>query len=928
MANACSCPNPSACTCTYVNQPPWRPPLPQTPSQPRPTSHQYYYPVPSPQTPGGYSAPSSAPGPSTQSPQSLTTNGSQGPHPHHPVPYQNIPISPQYQYYAYPPMPTNYIPWPSSAQQIQAMPPPSIPPTPATADTSGKRRRKNADAGSEPNKRQRRAAVRRSTQSNPPTSVDAADQCGVGPIDPPHETPPASPAIPTITGTMPSTPNIHPTDSPAPSRSESLPPYAAHDPSRPLNSESVKKLNSATATDVWFFVRPLKTNAPPAVLPTPSQPLPEDSDILDRKPNAKEFPYLGCRLCKRWQVWQNAQGGVTSNIRRHLEEEHADIYKPTVSRLNLKHASASGGSSEPYSKDAWVDRLVRWIVADDQSLNVVDCEEFREFVLFGRTPEHDEDLPHRTALTNKIIAQYHEIYEKIIDDIKRAYSRLHLTGDMWSDGDLASFLALSGHWLARDENGNLVIRNRLLVFRVVEGKHDGKSLAKIVFDIFKKAGLLKHLGQITLDNATVNDAFMRELQLLLLAEFGDSVVFHPEGNRIRCFPHVINIGVTTVIVALTEDGARFEVLQTEDRSEMSYDELSRYADAVAEDPIGRGRHIVASCRASGQRRSDLKTVIVQGNLSKCWEPAENGEAVMLPVVQLLRDCETRWSSTYLMNDRVIALYPAIDTFLKHPKQAAIANHAFTDEQFQVLSDIQTILYVPHVAQELLSAEKTPTISIAIPAFEAVLDGWLNLQKTMPELSYFIGCGIAKIQEYVAKGRKSLLNPTQKLHWIEAHWPADDALKAEEWTLTAMTSFMTADRHENKKRAETGPSLQSQSLTSNSDRAAAAQSSGLARLQGVANLGRKIATLPGSRRRTTTSTPSQVAIPSSPTSPPSIAPAARLVTPAEAAAAERAALANDRRLAQQEYDMYKNEPRANPEGFNLVRFWDLTGTLDE
>ncbi|KAK7039983.1 hypothetical protein R3P38DRAFT_3469516 [Favolaschia claudopus] len=771
MANACSCPNPSACTCTYVNQPPWRPPLPQTPSQPRPASHQYYYPALPPQTPGGYSAPSSAPGPSTQSPQSLTTNGSQGPHgphPHHPVPYQNIPISPQYQYYAYPPMPTNYIPWPSSAQQIQAMPPPSIPPTPATADTSGKRRRKNADAGSEPNKRQRRAAVRRSTQSNPPTSVDAADQCGVGPIDPPHETPPASPAIP-VTGTMPSTPNIHPTDSPAPSRSESLPPYAAHDPSRPLNSESVKKFNSATATDVWFFVRPLKTNAPPAVLPTPSQPLPEDSDILDRKPNAKEFPYLGCRLCKRWQVWQNAQGGVTSNIRRHLEEEHADIYKPTVSRLNLKHASASGGSSEPYSKDAWVDRLVRWIVADDQSLNVVDCEEFREFVLFGRTPEHDEDLPHRTALTNKIIAQYHEIYEKIIDDIKSAYSRLHLTGDMWSDGDLASFLALSGHWLARDENGNLVIRNRLLVFRVVEGKHDGKSLAKIVFDIFKKAGLLKHLGQITLDNATVNDAFMRELQLLLLAEFGDSVVFHPEGNRIRCFPHVINIGVTTVIVALTEDGARFEVLQTEDHSEMSYDELSRYADAVAEDPIGRGRHIVASC---------------------------------------------------------------------------------------------------------------------------------------------------------------LLNPTQKLHWIEAHWPADDALKAEEWTLTAMTSFMTADRHENKKRAETGPSLQSPSLTSTSDRAAAAQSSGLARLQGVANLGRKIATLPGSRRRTTTSTPSQVAIPSSPTSPPSIAPAARIVTPAEAAAAERAALANDRRIAQQEYDMYKNEPRASPEGFNLVRFWDLTGTLDE
>ncbi|KAK7025814.1 hypothetical protein R3P38DRAFT_2529700 [Favolaschia claudopus] len=550
------------------------------------------------------------------------------------------------------------------------MPPPSIPPTPTPAANSGKRARKNADAGSNTNKRQRKAAVRLSTQSNPPTSVDAADQCGVGPISRSHENASASPEIPST----PSTPHINSANSPVSTRSESLPPYAPHDLSLPANSESAPKSKSNTATDVWFFVRPLKTNVPPAVLPTPSQPLPEDSDILKNKPNAKEFPYLGCRLCKRWQTWQNAQGGVTSNIRPHLEDEHADIYKPAISRLNLKHGSAYSAAPEPYSKDAWVDRLIRWIVADDQSLNVVDCEEFREFVLFGRTPEHDEDLPHRTALTNKIIAQYHDVYEKIIEDIKvNSFSRLHLTGDMWSDGDLASFLALSGHWMARDENGNLVIKNRLLVFRVVEGKHDGKSLAKLVFDIFKKAGLLKHLGQITLDNATVNDAFMRELHLLLLAEFGDSVVFHPEGNRIRyvlninlsrswfiihrCFPHVINIGVTTVIVALTEDGARFEVLNTEDRSQMSYEELSRYADAVEEDPIGRGRHIVASCRASGQRRRDLKTVIVQGNLSKCWEPAENGEAVMLPVVQLLRDCETRWSSTYLMNDRVIALYP-------------------------------------------------------------------------------------------------------------------------------------------------------------------------------------------------------------------------------------------------------------------------------
>lgn len=34
-----------------------------------------------------------------------------------------------------------------------------------------------------------------------------------------------------------------------------------------------------------------------------------------------------------------------------------------------------------------------------------------------------------------------------------------------------------------------------------------------------------------------------------------------------------------------------------------------------------------------------------------------GNTFLLPVLQLLRDCETRWSSTFLMLDRVLTLVP-------------------------------------------------------------------------------------------------------------------------------------------------------------------------------------------------------------------------------------------------------------------------------
>ncbi|KAM6490856.1 hypothetical protein JOM56_013650, partial [Amanita muscaria] len=110
--------------------------------------------------------------------------------------------------------------------------------------------------------------------------------------------------------------------------------------------------------------------------------------------------------------------------------------------------------------------------------------------------------------------------------------------------------------------------------------------------------------------------------------------------------------------------------------------------------------------------------------------------------------ETRWSASYLMIDRVIVLYPAIQAFLSNPAHSDMEKHRFTPTEFQVLHDIRSILQIPHAAQELLSADKTPTLSQAIPAYEALVKAWLNLQQQLPELAHYIGVGIAKIQEYV------------------------------------------------------------------------------------------------------------------------------------------------------------------------------------
>ena len=84
--------------------------------------------------------------------------------------------------------------------------------------------------------------------------------------------------------------------------------------------------------------------------------------------------------------------------------------------------------------------------------------------------------------------------------------------------------------------------------------------------------------------------------------------------------------------------------------------IEEYRAALAADVIGMARKLVAASRVSGQRREEFELTIREGNEARSWTDSK-GNKLPLPVLQLLRDCETRWSSTFLMLDRVLTLLP-------------------------------------------------------------------------------------------------------------------------------------------------------------------------------------------------------------------------------------------------------------------------------
>lgn len=129
------------------------------------------------------------------------------------------------------------------------------------------------------------------------------------------------------------------------------------------------------------------------------------------------------------------------------------------------------------------------------------------------------------------------------------------------------------------------------------------------------------------------------------------------------------------------------VLSPEAADAYSSDDIGKLREALARedtepapstDIVHTIRRLIATLRVSGQRRENLMTTIAKGNTAGNWEvsaiwkewwisydpDARTGardNQIRLPEVQLLRDCPTRWSSTYLMLTRFLELYPVRNT---------------------------------------------------------------------------------------------------------------------------------------------------------------------------------------------------------------------------------------------------------------------------
>lgn len=71
---------------------------------------------------------------------------------------------------------------------------------------------------------------------------------------------------------------------------------------------------------------------------------------------------------------------------------------------------------------------------------------------------------------------------------------------------------------------------------------------------------------------------------------------------------------------------------------------------------------------------------------------------------------------------------------------------------RVLQDIRRFLEIFHLVQEIVSAEKTPTLSVVLPLYEKLIVMLNDLAKELGEISHAIKASVEKLEEYLAVSR--------------------------------------------------------------------------------------------------------------------------------------------------------------------------------
>ena len=142
-----------------------------------------------------------------------------------------------------------------------------------------------------------------------------------------------------------------------------------------------------------------------------------------------------------------------------------------------------------------------------QSINVIECPEFRELLRLLCEDLHDTDIPRRTKLRELIIETWKDYFKVLKDDFvvsqflfkaldcnssltQNSMGQISLTADIWSDLNMRPFLACTAYWVAKGKNSSVLkLKCALIAFHHLPGSHTGLNITMTLLGLINRAGI-------------------------------------------------------------------------------------------------------------------------------------------------------------------------------------------------------------------------------------------------------------------------------------------------------------------------------------------------------------------------------------------------------------------------------------------------------
>ncbi|KAG9383702.1 Dimer-Tnp-hAT domain containing protein [Pyrenophora tritici-repentis] len=309
------------------------------------------------------------------------------------------------------------------------------------------------------------------------------------------------------------------------------------------------------------------------------------------------------------------------NIMGALAKSQVHIMRSKGIEVSQEVANEMAAS---FSTSRFQDALKDWVVADNQSLRVIETPQFRAMIA-AVSPLAEALLwrSHQT-LHDHIITEYNTYIPAVANYLREARSLIHVSFDNWT--------STGGH------EGKLV--DHLLGLPELHGAHTGNNIAAAATTILRLFGVDNaRVGYFVLDNASNNDTAVESLA----EEFG----FIASERRLRCCCHILNLSAQLVIWGKDRSAYENEAAHLEEE-EKYMDEWRKYG------PVGVLFDVIASI-CTPQTRQLLERL-------QCEEAESLG--VTPHIRQLVKPVKTRWNSYFNTFVRAAELHGPIDGYIE------------------------------------------------------------------------------------------------------------------------------------------------------------------------------------------------------------------------------------------------------------------------